>query len=1184
MPTTRQNYTDRTAPSREYQTVQNQSVKTTAVWQNIETRLAGLNPHSKARLSDTGYDPEEHRQVKLKFKIVSEKQQTTKQLVERHERNQGEIQKCYSLLDNFERTAESTQYDQNVLQTQLMRMTVLKFLATTRKFSSDQEREFIKKFQFNVEQIAMKFSPSSYQVVLLAKHKASKKSYSLEDLYAVIETVDEDLVRTENELESKQEQLSEVSSEKSELQRKLGTAEEAQLLAQQSLDTANSEHANAVQGYKGEIEDLKKDHSNELERLESAHADTVDKLQKEVSQLEAEVSRKQTAIEHATNDKNTLEEEKKALVDTCEGLRKQIESDKIQSDKDLRAALTREQQSHSSTATSLRKAEQEVAGFKEQLQGVRHELELAKITTTGHEQDLETKDREISSKEEQLSEKQEQIKQLRDIELAEMRRQYNQVSTEKAILVNRATAEHTELSSKHRDSQTRVAELTFDVATLKAQLRDQETLTNDAESRNQTLQGSLNTANNEKSSALETSDLLSVRFNHMRQYMQSELGRNIPEESTLISELVELTQSRMIATHQPSIINVQDVEQQKQIRDLNSTRITQELQLSSNAQRIKTLTEERDVKNRSAIFFEERSKAVEKTNKGLKGQLGLLRLTSARETEELQEQVRNWESQYRQAAEENAGLSTRNDELVVSVGDAESRINELEDQQKKQQEELSAKKGELEDLQKVASETADNLHNQQQDYDRLKQEHDTLKSQAEEIAFRCNTTSDQLNEAQKSLRKTQDDLEALRTQHETLRLTSNEKFRRQAVANNNNFTAKQTSDRELAVLRPRVQEQRKHIERLEEEKLRWQEHERQYQVRIDNLSGDEASLHFKLAEADEEQERLRGELHTHQKSQVEMRNNMDTCQNALASIVNEVRNALVRTPLKREPPRVNLNALLNYDVPRSTIRVLEAYEDLPEALSWSLHNTPSGMLTSIPSQTFEHITSTLRFILFTAPDSAMCAAIIECINVKINLDEADETGLRNLIAAVRISLDCALPTSIVQALNEARTIEAVLRACHSLTVDYDEIGVLVDLWLQKLPGGAENDFLLQAYGTWFSAFTNTGITQTESLVDIISGLNLAPEISEVLPDDSVAHPRYLVVLGATCALVDVQSMAVHMLQLENLRYNSNKRIISFDVSHGGSRTLTGRQFFDFFVGFSRDNSDFIWDNLRALLG
>jgi hypothetical protein len=99
MPTTRQNYTDRTAPSREYQTVQNQSVKTTAVWQNIETRLAGLNPHSKARLSDTGYDPEEHRQVKLKFKIVSEKQQTTKQLVERHERNQGEIQKCYSMFD-----------------------------------------------------------------------------------------------------------------------------------------------------------------------------------------------------------------------------------------------------------------------------------------------------------------------------------------------------------------------------------------------------------------------------------------------------------------------------------------------------------------------------------------------------------------------------------------------------------------------------------------------------------------------------------------------------------------------------------------------------------------------------------------------------------------------------------------------------------------------------------------------------------------------------------------------------------------------------------------------------------------------------------------------------------------------------------------------------------------------------
>jgi chromosome segregation ATPase len=186
---------------------------------------------------------------------------------------------------------------------------------------------------------------------------------------------------------------------------------------------------------------------------------------------EAEVSRKQTAIEHATNDKNTLEEEKKALVDTCEGLRKQIESDKIQSDKDLRAALTREQQSHSSTATSLRKAEQEVAGFKEQLQGVRHELELAKITTTGHEQDLETKDREISSKEEQLSEKQEQIKQLRDIELAEMRRQYNQVSTEKAILVNRATAEHTELSSKHRDSQTRVAELTFDVGKFALELR-----------------------------------------------------------------------------------------------------------------------------------------------------------------------------------------------------------------------------------------------------------------------------------------------------------------------------------------------------------------------------------------------------------------------------------------------------------------------------------------------------------------------------------------------------------------------------------------------------------------------------------------------------------------------------------------------------------------------------------------
>lgn len=542
-----------------------------------------------------------------------------------------------------------------------------------------------------------------------------------------------------------------------------------------------------------------------------------------------------------------------------------------------------------------------------------------------------------------------------------------------------------------------------------------------------------------------------------------------------------------------------------------------------------------------------------------------------------------WKSQLDESTQENAGLSTKVTELTTSVNNAEGRIRELEDQQKKQHVELLARNKEVADLQKAAEETFETLSNRQQDYDHLKQQHDELKSRAEQVENSYNSTSDELKKVQADLKETQENLTALHMQHESMRTSSNNKLKEQAIANRNNLQTKQTADQGLAVLRPRVQEQRQRIERLEKENRQRQELEGRLQTRIRNLSGDEASLHSRLAEATEEQERLRGEIHIHEESLSEMRVNMTTCQNGLAYIVNEVRNALVRTALKREPVRVSLIAFFNYYVPQSTIRVLEEYEDLPKALSWSLHDTPSGVLTSIPSQTFEHLSSTLRFILFTAPDSAMCAAVIECIMAKINLDEADETGLRNLIAAVRISLDCALPTSIVQALNEARTIEAVIRVCHSLTVEYDEIGVLIDLWLSKLPGGADNDFLLQAYRTWFSAFMNTGITQTESLMDIVSGLTLAPELYEVLPVGSVAHPRYLVVLGVTCLLIDIQGTTIHMLQLESMRYDSDKRIISFGISHGGSGTLAGQQFSDFYIGFSRDNSDFIWDNLRALL-
>ncbi|KAG9671419.1 hypothetical protein KCU95_g16808, partial [Aureobasidium melanogenum] len=517
-----------------------------------------------------------------------------------------------------------------------------------------------------------------------------------------------------------------------------------------------------------------------------------------------------------------------------------------------------------------------------------------------------------------------------------------------------------------------------------------------------------------------------------------------------------------------------------------------------------------------------------------------------------------WKSQLDESTQENAGLSTRVTELTTSVSNAEGRIRELEDQQKKQHVELLARNQEVADLQKAAEETFETLSNRQQEYNHLKQQHDELKSRAEQVENSYNSTSDELKKVQADLKETQENLTALHIQHESMRTSSNNKLKEQAIANRNNLQTKQTADQELAVLRPRVQEQRQRLERLEKENRQRQELEGRLQTRIRNLSGDEASLHSKLAEAAEEQERLRGEVHIHQESLSEMRANMTTCQNGLAYIVNEVRNALVRTALKREPARVSLIAFFNYHVPQSTIRVLEEYEDLPKALSWSLHDTPSGVLTSIPSQTFEHLSSTLRFILFTAPDSAMCAAVIECIMAKINLDEADETSLRNLIAA---------------------------RLCpsHHLTVEYDEIGVLIDLWLSKLPGGADNDFLLQAYRTWFSAFMNTGITQTESLMDIVSGLTLAPELYEVLPVGSVAHPRYLVVLGVTCLLIDVQGTTIHMLQLESMRYDSAKRIISFGISHGGSGTLAGQQFSDFYIGFSRDNSDFIWDNLRALL-
>ncbi|KAH0258484.1 hypothetical protein KCU91_g15790, partial [Aureobasidium melanogenum] len=517
-----------------------------------------------------------------------------------------------------------------------------------------------------------------------------------------------------------------------------------------------------------------------------------------------------------------------------------------------------------------------------------------------------------------------------------------------------------------------------------------------------------------------------------------------------------------------------------------------------------------------------------------------------------------WKSQLDESTQENAGLSTRVTELTTSVSNAEGRIRELEDQQKKQHVELLARNQEVADLQKAAEETFETLSNRQQEYNHLKQQHDELKSRAEQVENSYNSTSDELKKVQADLKETQENLTALHIQHESMRTSSNNKLKEQAIANRNNLQTKQTADQELAVLRPRVQEQRQRLERLEKENRQRQELEGRLQTRIRNLSGDEASLHSKLAEAAEEQERLRGEVHIHQESLSEMRANMTTCQNGLAYIVNEVRNALVRTALKREPARVSLIAFFNYHVPQSTIRVLEEYEDLPKALSWSLHDTPSGVLTSIPSQTFEHLSSTLRFILFTAPDSAMCAAVIECIMAKINLDEADETSLRNLIAA---------------------------RLCpsHHLTVEYDEIGVLIDLWLSKLPGGADNDFLLQAYRTWFSAFMNTGITQTESLMDIVSGLTLAPELYEVLPVGSVAHPRYLVVLGVTRLLIDVQGTTIHMLQLESMRYDSAKRIISFGISHGGSGTLAGQQFSDFYIGFSRDNSDFIWDNLRALL-
>lgn len=1125
--------------------------------------------------------------------------------------NRQRLEGAVQSLKTFNHDAGDPTIDRDVELVLAQRRSSAQFMYATRQYSNDTEKAMFVEWPFSVERVNATFSPSPEQHVILGKYSKSDDVYTLDDLFDVVQAMAKDTASLRETLSARDEELRNANATANTRKKLLEDARcrprKPKLRSSSSNPTRKTQppytkqlskasRASTSPSWMCSVQSILLLFPRQRTRLNARYAHVYMHLTTRADlDQDEELAQKQRDLDTARQDAETQRRSKDALERRNKDLHKQIESAKIQGDEDIRRELRKEQEAHNATTQKLRDSQADV----DDKSGKIVDLEIALATTEDEkrkaaELSMERYDK-IQSLTNELGDESRKVRTLQNVDIYRLNLEINTIQRRLTNAETKATSASEEHESLEKRTRKQIIELQAELSAAQVRAEEAARRATTAEFENTDLHGEVVSTRSKMNDAIDASTNMNTAMNVLREHMATALGYTIPEGSNLLQELLGLIRHASNPPPAPpsSVPGVDDEisRLQSRLTDTENRRKQAEESYASvqaahtqlGSQNANLTRRLGDSEQRESGLMSERDNARNLLNEAndTKRELG-------QQVTDLQARIDSLDGTVRDKDEKIAGLEQQRDRVndqLSSLRQEHQGLEEVflatESAQKQWDEERQADSNKIKVLVEAIDGYKSSLEEKNGSITKLKDEVKDLKHQGSELrqaidnatlqAEREREVSDQNVERTNKLQAHYD---ALLQKHDKLAGDSRNELNNARNDMRNTESANKYLEGQLSEARAERDERQDKINQFNTDKARWNLERNTMAEKINSLAQGESGKTTTISRLEDEKNQLQSQIITLTQSS----NKLAKLRNDIKIVLENCRDVFLVSTRPSAIPDDSVSLLTGGMTLAMGLSSIDGV-GMPKGLQWDFKSASKTLLLSLPSQDFERTAASLKVLLFLAPGSLQCRALLERLRDMVGCNSATQAGIRTILLAVDISLRHA-DRSIARSVSEAMGIEVAIRAANLLNLRLDGQSGMILKWTESL-SSAHSTLEQDVYLHWLTGVSTQRITRCISMPDVLLAQIGNPLFIEEEVDDHQRHPRRIYIHGRMCLVVDLNDGNIASFMFREMGFDMPERSIYFKSSRRSTLTRTSQEP-PFLVRL--EDTDFIWDNMRDILG